>query len=263
MIVFSDKQLAVLTDISRRRSYINVAESLSVLEPRIFAALSDDERLLFVEFCHLSARKFGFNTMSGLYCLADVSILIGAYFWRDPFFRDITDELNQRSVRGDDMVMRRIGAGLSNILLEMRGKNCEIMSRSLREFISLHVSGYLVSTYSPASSAIVKAMSLVSQVCPVVLEIFGADLVSARTEVVIAHAQSRYFIRDSSALATFNIISIILGIGFDVDPLYPWISADLARSGDIGGEVALSRVVSRLVFWFEAAIEEINAYGVD
>ena len=263
MIVFSDEQLAMLARTARQRSYSDVAEAFSTLEPRIFAPLTEDERLGFIEACHLNAQRFGFDTMAGLYLLTDVSILLGTEFWRDPLFQNITAELNQRSIHGDELATRRTRKWLSTTLPHLRGARCEILSRALKVFCAIHANGRSNPVYSSHEHPSASAIALLNQINPTVIKLYGSGLISARTDTIITHAKNHYRIRDSSALATFNMMSVFFGIGFDTDPLYPWISAELARADSIGGEAALSKVVSRVIPWFEAAIEEIDVNGIN
>ena len=121
MIVLSDDRIGDIARLARYRKYATVAEDFCKLEPRIFAALGEDEAMRFIEACHQRAESYGYQSMTGLYLLTDISILLGSDFWRDPFYQRVAEELSLRPIHGDDLAFHRTRAVLGEALPALRG----------------------------------------------------------------------------------------------------------------------------------------------
>ena len=76
--------------------------------------------------------------------------------------------------------------------------------------------------------------------------------------VILEGARRKYGLTDSWALGTFCLIAVLMGAGFDTDPLYPWLGRELGRYHDIGPKHAVMNVSALLVEWFEAAVDEVK-----
>lgn len=259
MIVLSDNRIGDIARIARHRNYVKVAEDFRKVEPRIFAALTEDEAMRFIEICHQRAEYYGYQSMAGLYLLTDISCLIGTDFWRDPFYQRIADELSLRPIHGNDLAFHRTRTQLVETLTILRGAKGETLARALSAFCALSEGDLVKADHSAAAGA----MALTERVYPVYIHHYGRAFVTARTEQVIAVAECRYGIAAPPALALYVLISVMLGIGFDRDPLYPWITTDFARTNGIGGEAAVYHVARRLVPWFRSALEEISTHGIN
>lgn len=263
MIVLTETKMAALGRASRHRNYAEVVAFFQKAEPRIFGAMSPDEQIRFIDGCHGTALRYGFDSMAALYVFADLAVLLGSDFWRDPIYGGIAQELTLRSRQGSALTLGRVRSQVSARLQKLRGPDGRMLAASLTAFNAIYRPGSSAARGGATQSPDEQAMALIIRVAPSVIRICGQQVVADRNRAVIGHAQRRYGLTDGWVLGTFCLMSALLGIGFDTDPQYPWIGRELARSGEIGPERAVMNVSARLVDWFDAAISEVQKNDID
>lgn len=261
MFKITTQQRDSLQGASIQQFYQDLADFFQQEEPALFKTLSAPQKLAFVEACHERAQRYGLKLAASIYAWVDVSILIGSYFHQDPFFKEITAELEKAATAFDERdCLERVQEWLSAYLRAVRGEKNQHALQALQRIRAYyeqekHPSAVMT---RPDQSLEDYLIELTARIHPELYAYHGASMVREQCAGLLHRSRSYYGITGEWHLTCMCILGLAFGSGFDSDELYPWIRKTLDKVPQLGPERCVEKLTVRSVIWLDHVLKKTD-----
>lgn len=242
---------------SMRQFHEDIVDFFEKEEPALFKTLSAPQKLAFVEACHGRAQFYGLKLAASIYAWVDISILIGSYFHKDVFFKELMTEIENAATAFDERdCMERLQGRLSAYLLAVRGNKNQHAIVALQRIRALyeqeqHPSAVMT---EPGQALEEYVTALTARIHPELHAYHGGPMVREKCAGLIRRSRSYYGITGEWHLSCMCILGLSFGAGFDFDELYPWIRKTLDKVPQLGPERCVEKLATRSVIWLDHAL---------
>lgn len=257
MIRISEQQKHNLAEAKREAYYKELGAFFAAEDPALFSTLSEAQRIAFARACHQRCEHFGLHSTPAIYGWADISILIGSHFYRDPFFRPVMAELERANLFNEEEALQRAQDWLGAYLVEVRGSENEHASAALKRVKAFHDMNPDPQAFAIPSGWNIDAFLVEksTEIYPQQTEFHGDALVLERVRQLLQQTQNYYGVTEAWHLCFMTLLGMSFGTGFDFDELYPWIQKPLGRVKDRGPEACVEKLASRTMIWVEHVLD--------
>ena len=184
--------------------------------PNRFRTLKDTHKSAFVEHVYAAALSHQVVRPSDIAYFGHIMLYLGAYWYEDPLYHFIHQYLNHERQPADRR-MEHITHTFNQAMPTILGKQLEN---------SIQMANTLFNWYVIQPQGGLSVNNVVQQVAQIARPYFSHYVTEkqfiAHIHQSLAYAQKQFGITQEHQQGTWLLLSLVLGIGFDRDPLMPW-----------------------------------------